>query len=88
MTDRAFLFLIALVCETAALASVVWLIAAAQLGTFDGNFLFLSALVIAAAFGLYLKSVIARAIEAQPAPKVAPAEKKMQAPAPELAGKV
>ena len=63
MTDRAFLFLDALFCEIGSLAAVIWLIAAGQLGTFDGNFLLLSALVVAAAFGLYLKFTIARAME-------------------------
>ena len=90
MTDRAFLFLVALVCEIFALVSAIWLIAAGQLGSFDGNFLFLSALVMAAAFALYLKSMIARAMEPQPAPKptAAPAAKKTETAAPELAGKV
>jgi hypothetical protein len=90
MTDRAFLFLAALVGESFALGAAIWLMAAGQLGTFDGNFLFLSALVVAAAFGLYLKFMIARAMEARPAPKpaAAPAEKKTQAHSAELAGKV
>jgi len=91
MSDHAFLFLVALICEICALGAAIWLIAAGQLATFDGNFLLLSALIVAAAFGLYLKFMIARAMETKPAPKAAAApeeKKKMRAPAPELAGKV
>jgi hypothetical protein len=90
MTDRAFFFLAALIGEIIALVAVVWLIVAHQLGTFDGNFLLLSALVLAFSFGLYLKFMIARAMQALRAPKPAavPAEKKTHTDVPELAGKV
>ena len=75
MSDRAFLFLISLAVEIAAISSAVWLIATGQTGTFDGNFLLVSSLLIAAAFALYLRSVIRKAME-QPKPSPA-AEKKV-----------
>ena len=89
MTDRALLFLAALIGEIFALGAIVWLIAAHQLGTFDGNFLLLSALVLAFSFGLYLKFMIARAMQVPPTPKPAavPAEKKTHTAVPELVGK-
>jgi len=54
----------------------IWL--SRQLGTFDGNFLLLASLIVAAAFGLYLKYLIASALEAPVAKKrsVAKAESK------------
>jgi Ca2+/Na+ antiporter len=70
MTDRALLFLASLVIMIGALGVAIWLIVAGQTGTFDGNFLLLSALVVAAAFALYLKFLIKQAIEA-PAAKPA-----------------
>jgi hypothetical protein len=88
MTDRAFLFLTALAGDIAAFGAVIWLIAAGQLGTFDGNFLFLSALVIAFSLGLYLKFMIDRAMETQPAPKPPAVATKKKEKVPELAGKV
>lgn len=87
MTDRALIFVASLLIAVCALGAAVWLIAAGQLGTFDGNFLFLSAIVVAGAFGLYLKFMISRAMEsaaAMPA-KAAPAnaeEAKASAPEP------
>ena len=87
MTDRALLFVISLAAVIGALAVAVWLIFSRQLGTFDGNFVFLSALIVAAAFALYLKFLIGNAMKAAERPKpVAPAEKKPAA-TPELVGK-
>lgn len=67
MTDRALLFVVSLVAVLAAVGAAIWLIAAGQLGTFDGNFLLLCALIVVASFGLYLKYMIAKAMEAPPA---------------------
>ena len=58
MSDRAFLFLFSLTMVIAALAVAGWLIATCQIGTVDGLFLFCACSVNAAAFGLYLCSLI------------------------------
>lgn len=71
MTDRALLFLASLVIVTAALGVAIWLIVSGQVGTFDGNFLLLSALVVGTSFSLYLKFVIKQAIKAPTAAKPA-----------------
>ena len=47
------------------LAAAVWLLVTGQAGTVDGLFLFLTALLTAAVFGLYVKFVIGNAMEAQ-----------------------
>ncbi|HUB83461.1 MAG TPA: hypothetical protein VMB03_31900 [Bryobacteraceae bacterium] len=60
----------------ASLGAAVWLLMTGQAGTVDGLFLFLTALLSAAVFGLYVKFVIGRAMEAQ---------KKASAPAPAAA---
>jgi len=56
------------------LGAAVWLLVTGQAGTVDGLFLFLAALLSAAVFGLYVKFVIGRAMEAQKHP-AAPAAK-------------
>jgi membrane protein DedA with SNARE-associated domain len=56
----------------ASLAAVGWLFATGQAGTVDGLFMVLTGLLTAAVFGLYVKYVIGRALEAQK-PKPAPA---------------
>jgi len=85
MTDRALLFLAAMIGVLGALAAIAWLIATGQLGTFDGNFMLLAALVVALAFSLYLRFMIKGAMQSPPAPKAtAVVEKKT----PELVGKI
>jgi hypothetical protein len=79
VTDRALIFLVSVIMALGALGVAIWLIAAGQLGTFDGNFLFLSALVVAGAFGLYLKFLIARALERPAAPAVKAEKSKTEA---------
>ena len=86
MTDRALLFLTSLVVMTAAIGVAVWLIATRQIGTFDGNFLLLSSVVVALAFALYLKYLIDAARRVEPVRPV-PAQKKA-VEEPELVGKV
>jgi len=49
----------------ASLGAAVWLLMTGQAGTVDGLFLFLTALLSAAVFGLYVKFMIGRAMEAQ-----------------------
>ncbi|HTM51771.1 MAG TPA: hypothetical protein VL285_23915 [Bryobacteraceae bacterium] len=69
MTDRAILFLSSVVFFLGGIAVCVWLIATGQLGTFDGNFLLLSSILVTAAFGLYIRFLIRRAMEAGPPPR-------------------
>lgn len=69
MSDRAALFLFSLFMILSSIAAAVWLFLTGQAGTVDGLFLFLTALLSAAVFGLYVKFVIGHAMEAQkPAP--------------------
>jgi hypothetical protein len=67
VSDRAILFLFGVVVEIASLVAAGWLLATGQAGTVDGLFLFLTCLVIAFAFGLYLAFVIRKAMETVPA---------------------
>ena len=83
MTDRAFFFLASLVMLVGSIGAAVWMVATGQLGTFDGNFLFLCALILAAAFALYLKYMISRAMEALAETK--PVQKKTERRAEEAA---
>jgi hypothetical protein len=85
MTDRALLFLASLVGLVGATGVAVWLIATRQIGTFDGNFLLLSCLIVALAFALYLKYMI-QAIRRVDAVRPAQAQKKA-VEEPELVGK-
>ena len=62
MSDRAFLFLFSLVVVVGVLAFDGWLIVSGQLGTIDGLFLFCSSLVIAFAFGLYVRFLVRSAM--------------------------
>jgi hypothetical protein len=64
MSDRGFLFLFSVLMIVGGIATTGWLFATGQAGTVDGLFLALTALLIAAAFGLYLKFMIGRAMEA------------------------
>jgi hypothetical protein len=79
MSDRAALFLFSIFMILVSLAAAVWLLVTGQAGTVDGLFLFLTALLSAAVFGLYVKFVIGRAMEAQKAPP-APAAKSAAKP--------
>lgn len=65
MSDRGALFLFSIFMIVASLAAVGWLIVTGQALTVDGLFLVLTALLSAAVFGLYVKFVIGRAVEAQ-----------------------
>src|ERR1035438_6813456 len=65
MSDRGALFLFSLFMIVVSLGAVVWLFATGQAGTVDGLFLVLTALLSAAAFALYVKFVIGRAMAAQ-----------------------
>ena len=65
MSDRGILFLFSLVMVVVSLGSVGWLLATGQAATVDGLFLVITALLTAAVFGLYLKFVVGRAMDAQ-----------------------
>jgi hypothetical protein len=58
MSDRGFLFLFSVVMIVAGLAAAAYLVATGQAITMDGLFLTLTALVLAAGFGLYLRYLI------------------------------
>ena len=64
MSDRGFLFLFSVLAIFAGLASVAYLVATGQVGTMDGLFLTLTALVLAAGFAIYLVYMIRGAMEA------------------------
>jgi membrane protein DedA with SNARE-associated domain len=74
MSDRGGLFIFSILTILASLGAAVWLVISGQAVTVDGLFLVLTALLTAAAFGLYIKFVIGRAIEAAtpPAPPAKP----------------
>ena len=72
MSDRGILFLFSIVMILAGLASAVWLLVTGQAGTFDGLFLFLTALLVVAVFALYVAYVIRRAMAAATQPAAAP----------------
>jgi hypothetical protein len=60
MWGRALSFLLSLGFVSAALVVGGWLIAAGEVRSFDGLFLFCTCLVIAFAFGLYLRDYFER----------------------------
>lgn len=62
MSGRASMFLFSILIVTGSLVLAVWLLATGQADSFDGLFLFLSSLVVAGAFSLYLKFLISNAI--------------------------
>ena len=69
MSDRGFLFLFSVLMIIASAATVAYLVATGQALTMDGLFLALTALLLAAGFGLYLIYMIRRAMEqTKPAP--------------------
>ncbi len=53
------------------LGAAAWLLVSGQAGTVDGLFLLLTALLSAAVFALYVKFLIARAMQAQKTAPVA-----------------
>jgi len=58
MSDRGVLLLFSLGIIVAALGVAAWLIGTGQIAYIDGLFLLLSCLVLAAAFGLYVRYLI------------------------------
>ena len=80
MSDRATLFLFSIFMIVVSLGAAAWLLVTGQAGTVDGLFLFLTALLSAAVFGLYVKFMIGRAMEVQkPAPVAAARAAKAEA---------
>ena len=74
MSDRGFLFLFSVLMIVAGIGAAAWLVATGQAGTVDGLFMVLTALLIAAAFAMYVAFIVRRAMEAaQPAAKPAKA---------------
>ncbi len=63
MSDRGILFLFSVLVVLGSLAAAGWLIATGQADSVDGLFLFLTCLVLAFAFGLYLAFLIRREME-------------------------
>jgi ABC-type uncharacterized transport system permease subunit len=79
MSDRGFLFLFSVVMIVGGLGAAAWLVVSGQAATVDGLFLVLTALLVAAVFGLYVKFLIGRAMEESQKP--APAQTPAKAPA-------
>jgi hypothetical protein len=80
MSDRGFLFLFSILMIVGGIGAAAYLVVSGQAGTVDGLFLVLTALLVAAVFGLYVKYMIGRAMEevqppAQKEPAKAPAAK-------------
>ena len=80
MSDRGFCFLFSCLVIVASLGAAGWLVATGQAATVDGLFLLLTCLVIAFAFGLYVKFMIGRAQEPAQAPAGRPAKTAAAAP--------
>lgn len=78
MSDRGFCFTFSCVVILASLCAAGWLVATGQAATVDGLFLSLTCLLVAFAFGLYIRFMLAHAME-QPA--AAPAAKAAKATA-------
>ena len=74
MSDRGFLFLFSIFMILAGLGTSGWLFASGQAGTVDGLFLLLTALLVAAAFLLYVIFMIRREMEVPAKPAAAPAK--------------
>jgi len=74
MSDRGFLFLFSLLMIAGSGAAVAYLVVTGQAATVDGVFLGVTAVLIAASFGLYVVYMIRRAMEpAKPVPQQAKA---------------
>ncbi|HLK66967.1 MAG TPA: hypothetical protein VKU19_26220 [Bryobacteraceae bacterium] len=88
MSDRGLLFIFSILMILAGLGAAIWLILTGQALTVDGLFLFLTSLLTAVVFGMYVMYVIHRAMEtateaAKPAVKdsaAVPAKKPTPAP--------
>lgn len=95
VSDRGLLFVFSLCVIAASLAVAVWLAATGQAAYVDGLFLLISCLVLALAFGLYVRYLIRSAMVGAPvttpAKSAAAAPEKAASPVPaesrELAGK-
>ena len=74
MSDRGFLFLFSILMIVGGVGAAVYLVVTGQAGTVDGLFLVLTALLVAAVFGLYVKFMIGRAMEEAQTTKAAPAK--------------
>jgi hypothetical protein len=74
MSDRGFLFLFSLLMILGGLGTAAWLFISGQAGTVDGLFMLLTALLVAAVFGLYVKFMIGRAKEEVSKPAAQPAK--------------
>jgi hypothetical protein len=81
MSDRGFLFLFSVLMILGGVGAAVWLILTGQAGTVDGLFLFLTALLTAVVFGLYVLYAIHRALEAASAGAKPPVKASAAAPA-------
>ena len=71
MSDRGILFLISVAVFVASLGVAVWLAITGQAAYLDGIFLLTCCLVLALAFGLYLRAMLKRALETTSAPATA-----------------
>ena len=69
MSDRGFLFLFSILMIIGGVGAAVYLAVTGQAQSVDGLFLVLTALLVAAVFGLYVKYMIGRAMEQSQAPK-------------------
>jgi hypothetical protein len=78
VSDRGLLFLFSLCVIAGSLAVAVWLAATGQAAYVDGLFLLISCLVLALAFGLYIRYLI-RSV-APGVPVTAPSKSKAAAP--------
>jgi hypothetical protein len=74
MSDRGFLFLFSIAMILGGVGTAAWLFASGQADTVDGLFMVLTALLVALAFALYVKFMIARAKEEVAKPAAAPAK--------------
>ena len=59
-----------------ALSLAIWIVAGGQAGTFDGNFLLVSCLMLALAFALYLIFLVRQAMKPETPQKPAPSVEK------------
>jgi hypothetical protein len=74
MSDRGFLFLFSILMIVGGLAATAYMVATGQAATVDGLFLVLTALLVVAVFGLYVKYMIGIAMEPAEKPKAQPAK--------------
>lgn len=75
MSERGVLFLFSLCVVMASLVAAAWLVVTGQAAYIDGLFLLLCCLISAAAFSLYLRYLIRKAMEAGTPVKAAGREK-------------